>query len=287
MLALTKEIQELEQRHKATPEEAIRQRLEQLKIQLKVLETKQVAQQIPFPKQRFFQHGNNPGKCLTNLLKPNGVKIKIPSIITKEGIELTVKQDKLKEFERFYTKLYQTDNPEQKEIENILEGLDIKKLTEAQVIMIEKPIHHEEIKFFIHKMHGNSAPSVDGFTAEFYKTFIEEFGYLYNYILQVKSNLASWNEAKNVLIPKPYKDQKYVESYRPISLLNFDYIILASILGARLNRVIGTLICHERTGFITNHEMKDNIRKVLNILDMAKNKNVSLICFFAVSEKSI
>lgn len=32
--------------------------------------------------------------------------------------------------------------------------------------------------------------------------------------------------------------------------------------------------------------MKYNIRKVLNIIDMAKNKNISLLCFLADARKA-
>lgn len=55
-----------------------------------------------------------------------------------------------------------------------------------------------------------------------------------------------------MVITKPYKDQKRVESYRQISLLNNDYKILAAILITRLNKVIGRLIHDDQTGFLKN-----------------------------------
>lgn len=76
-------------------------------------------------------------------------------------------------------------------------------------------IRQHEIKFAMFKMKKNVAPVLDGFTIEFYKTFVEELAPrledLYNYIVLVKCVPESWNEAKIVLIPKSHKDQKRVE----------------------------------------------------------------------------
>lgn len=79
--------------------------------------------------------------------------------------------------------------------------------------------------------------------------------------------LDSWNETNIILLPKLHKDLKKVESYRPIALFNSDYKILVTILAKRVNYVLGTLIHPDQTGFIKNRQLKDNIRKVLNIVD--------------------
>lgn len=44
----------------------------------------------------------------------------------------------------------------------------------------------------------------------------------------------SWKESTIILIPKPGQDQKEIKNYRPISLLNIDYKIFATILAGRL-----------------------------------------------------
>lgn len=77
----------------------------------------------------------------------------------------------------------------------------------------------------------------------------------------------SWNETNIILLPKLHKDLKKVESYRSIALFNSDYKILVTILAKRVNYVLGTLIHPDQTGFIKNRQLKDNIRKVLNIVD--------------------
>lgn len=124
-------------------------------------------------------------------------------------------------------------------------------------------------------MKNNSTPGIDGFTIEFYKAFIElapQLVQLFNYVIQMEVIPSSWNQAKIVLIPKLDKDPMMVESYRPISLLNMDYKYLAAVLGAKLNQVIGLVIHYDQIGFVKVCQMKGNIRKVINIIDLAKKK---------------
>lgn len=103
---LQEEIMKLEQEHKLTRQEEIALRLDQVKTKLKLLETKSVLQQILYAKQRAFQYVNKPVKSLANLLKSSGGRSKIPSILNKEGEEVILEVEKVKEFEAYYRSLY-------------------------------------------------------------------------------------------------------------------------------------------------------------------------------------
>lgn len=73
--------------------------------------------------------------------------------------------------------------------------------------------------------------------------------------------------------------------YRPIVLLNTDYKILAAILAKRLNNMLGNWIHPDQTGFLTNRQMRDNIHKVLNIIDYLTHKNIPMILFLLMQKK--
>uniref|UniRef100_A0A096MGV5 Reverse transcriptase domain-containing protein n=1 Tax=Poecilia formosa TaxID=48698 RepID=A0A096MGV5_POEFO len=66
------------------------------------------------------------------------------------------------------------------------------------------------------------------------------------------------------LIPKPNKDPLFIDNWRPISLLNNDYKIMASILANRVKEVLD-VIDETQSGFMRNRH--DNIRLVLDLLD--------------------
>lgn len=72
---------------------------------------------------------------------------------------------------------------------------------------------------------------------------------------------ASMYEATVILIPKPEKDRKECASYRPISLLNIDYKVLAKVLAKRLNGVILSIVSEDQTGFMLGKSTTNNIRR--------------------------
>ncbi len=69
------------------------------------------------------------------------------------------------------------------------------------------------------------------------------------------------------LIPKPQKDLSQLENWRPISLLNNDYKILAMIFAKKIKWVLDDIIEESQSGFMVDRLISNNIRLVLDILD--------------------
>jgi hypothetical protein len=54
-------------------------------------------------------------------------------------------------------------------------------------------------------------------------------------------------------------DRAEISNYRPITLLNTDYRVLAKVLASRLQRVLGTIISPEQTAFLQGRRIGENV----------------------------
>uniref|UniRef100_A0A3B3HJQ5 Reverse transcriptase domain-containing protein n=1 Tax=Oryzias latipes TaxID=8090 RepID=A0A3B3HJQ5_ORYLA len=76
----------------------------------------------------------------------------------------------------------------------------------------------------------------------------------------------SLNQASITLLPKKDKNLLECGSYRPISLLNTDYKILAKVLACRLETVLPSLVSNDQSGFVKDRRSFFSIRRLFNIL---------------------
>ncbi len=84
-----------------------------------------------------------------------------------------------------------------------------------------------------------------------------------------------------VLIQKPNKDIFNLDNWRPISLLNIDYKILAAVYANRLKQCLEEVISETQSGFMKNRHISNNIRLILDLLDYSDLvSNDALILFF-------
>ena len=97
---------------------------------------------------------------------------------------------------------------------------------------------------------------------------------MYNEALSLGRLPPTLTNATVTLLLKKYKDPLLCSSYRPISLLNVDYKILAKILALRL---LPGIISVDQTGFMLGRHSFHNTRRLLNILTMPSSSTPEIV----------
>lgn len=280
---LTNELKALEQRHVESHNPQILERIQSTKQRLNGILDKQVEIKLKYIKQRYYEVGPKAKKMLAWKLRKQQTErsiFKIRDPNTKVMCHTT--EDIQQSFVKYYKELYsQPEAAEPSTIEHFLESLDLPSIGMEQNQLITQEITMTEIDNAISRLKTNKVPGGDGFPAEWYKTFrellIPTLQKCFNYVLLGGKTPVSWKQAIISVIPKVGKDRTECSSYRPISVLNLDYRLFASIMAKRLEDILPDLIDTDQTGFIKNRQTQDNVRRALYLIEsMSKSKTESL-----------
>ena len=111
-------------------------------------------------------------------------------------------------------------------------------------------------------MEDDKSPECDGFPCEFYKHLWENIGLdLHKVYLEAyhsKSLGAIINKGNIKFIPK-VGDPKDICNWRPITLLNMSFKIIAKIVSLKICHLLPLIMWPKQTGFIKSRYVLDNI----------------------------
>jgi hypothetical protein len=122
----------------------------------------------------------------------------------------------------------------------------VTKVGQQDKELLETPVQLEELAIAVHDLPNSKTPGTDGIPIDFYKVF---WGKIKHTVLSsinfaIEQKCMSMDQRRGVLslIPKKGKDSRKLKNWRPISLLNSDYKILAKAIATRLQKVLPYLI---------------------------------------------
>lgn len=288
---ITQQILDLDQEHAKDPKPELIAKRIALQTEFNLLSTAETVKLIKQTKHRFYEHGEKSGRLLAHQIKVMEEKNQINEITTKSG-KLTSNQKEINnEFKDFYAGLYSSEvGNEPNLIDLFFKDLPMPLVSQKDKEDLEKPISLEEIRRAIKGLQGSRAPGPDGYTAEFYKSFMNELApvllQVYNESLNLGKLPPTFYQAIIFLIHKKDKDPKNVSAYRPISLLNADVKILAKILANRLETVLPKIIHEDQNGFIKNRQLSHNLRRLFNVIYTEDPKSKSEVLISLDAEKA-
>ena len=239
---------------------------------------------------RWVEEGEHSSKYFFNLEKRNYNTKTMKGLRKKDNTITSDTKEILNELVRFYKHLYSSRFKEDQPSFQVFENLEGPKVIEDDRVALNGPIRENEILQALKSCKNNKTPGSDGLPAEFYKVFWQDIKeYLiasYQYSHDIDSLSYSQKQGIITILPKKDKDVLLVKNWRPISLLNVDYKLLAKVIATRIKKVVHYLINGEQTGFINGRYIGENIVKILSILEYCEENEIPAVLIAIDFEKA-
>ena len=236
-----------------------------------------------------MKRGKNTSYFL-NLEKRCQIKNKITKLFDENGKCYTTDQKILDCCSSFYSKLYDSKCAKKAEIDKYLKQVtSLPLLSLEDQNLCEGSVTLNECEKAIKIMENNMSPGSDGLTVEFYKTFWPDVADILVDSFNEAFTMGNQSYSQNLsILSLIYKkgDRTNPKNYRPISLTNVDYRILAFTLALRLQKVIGNIISPEQTRYVKDRFIGTNIRAILDIVEEIEKSNNSGILLLLDFEKA-
>ena len=232
---------------------------------------------------KWTEFGEKNSKYFLNLEKRHANK-KAIFRLQKGSKILNDQKAILNELKLFFSTLYtkSTDNENRKrDINNFFTKITLPNLNGSQNCQDVDThcITSAECVAAMKSMPNHKSPVSDGLPIDFYKVFWKYLSKPFLDCVRYSYSRGQFSDTQNegiiTLIPKPNRDTLQTANYRPITLLNLDYKIVAKVLSNRLKIHLKDLIHPDQNGFVKGRYIGDNIRLLFNAIDFIDINDLS------------
>lgn len=208
--------------NKSTISESDRRNLLILQTKLDDIYTKKAKGAYIRSKAKWIEEGEKNTAYFCRLEKARQEKSNLGTLLIND-IECSDPKTIAGEVFCFYSKLY-SSNFSSEAAEAFFGKIkhNIPQITEDFKLICDAPLSYEELEKAMHCLTPDRSPGPDGLTANFYKHFWEDIkDILFHTLKETIANLSlphTMRQGVIVLIPKPGKDNKILDNWRPITL---------------------------------------------------------------------
>ena len=250
---------------------------ENLKAELKEHENRICKGAILRSKANWAVDADCNSKYFLNLEKHRQENNSIKELLCNDDKIVTDTDSILDEQYKFYSNLYSCVEIDQNKMHELLDFND-KKVDEDDIEICDGEVCEEEIRKAIWEMANNKSPGSDGLTVEFYRhfyTFLQEILMkIFSTVHEKKILSRSMRSGILSLIYKKKGDRRLLKNYRPISLLQVDYKIIARVMANRFKTVLPKLVSENQSCCVLGRDIADTICNIRDIIDMVEKDDL-------------
>ena len=226
-----------------------------------------------------LERANYKNKHIEQLMDPSN-----KSVITEPEKILNLQRD-------FYKKLFTDNSNDNNEAEReLFQSVELPHISNVEKLKCDNIFTEPELTKSIKSMKNGRSPGTDGLTSEFYKLFYIDIKHILlssiNYELQTGKLSIEKRRGILTLIPKKDKNRLFLKNWRPLTLLNTDYKIIATILASRIKGSLPIIISDDQTGYIKGRFIGTNIRLIEDIIVFTNMNKVTGILLTIDFEKA-
>ena len=122
----------------------------------------------------------------------------------------------------------------------------------------DKKISLKELTDTLSTFDTKRSPGNDGLQANFFARFWDILGPKFEQVILSEGQLShSQKQGVITLIDKRNKDRSFLESWKPITLLNTDYKLISSkVLATRMKKVLPSIIKEDQAGYVKDRYIR-------------------------------
>ena len=234
---------------------------------------------------KWMEEGEKSSKFFLGLEKARAINNTIFEL-NIGGRKITKETEILNEISKYYKILY-TEDAHNRHFDidifnTYIDPLVIPTISEDSFETCEEEISMKEMAEAVLKMKNGSTPGCDGIPVEFYKIFFNEIkhvlfkSFIHSFVnkklpvTQQKGIVSLLHKGKNL-------DRDNLDNWRPLSLTNADYKILAKIIAIRIQGTLHEIVHRDQCGFIKGRDIANLLREIDDIIENNKDENNEFI----------
>ena len=182
----------------------------------------------------------------------------------------------LEEQVNFYSKLMTSEGWDEEAANTLLNNIDV-VVSDEEKEMCEQNISEEELSKGVKKLKTGKSPGFDGIPSEFY---IKYWDQIKDTFIQVVKEI----EETEQLCISQYRgvicllfkqgDRDEIGNWRPITLLNTDYKLIAIVYASRLKKVLPILINDDQKAYIEGRQITESVRLTQDVIEYVDENNL-------------